>query len=354
MKTVTKVDKQTSRPSQINNPTVYQNKRISWVDILKGIGIILVVLGHIYKNEHIYNWIYSFHMPLFFFAAGYVYKKKNILEDLKKRAQSVLVPYFIFGIIGLVYWLLLERRFRESTMSSTEAIIGLFRGQENTLDFNVHLWFLPCFFVTAVLFNLLINLIDEKWTIVVVIGISIFYTFLWDKIPSLPWGIDWICKYIFFFLAGHSIRYKDVLTNRIISQKTKWFFLGLLLLCLEAISVFYFGNSKFLWFINASLALAGLSIITAVLGKSRLLEYLGRCTIVILCIHGPLYRVFIKALSIVIKSNTEVIRNNIALSILIAILTLSCCSVIYQLIIWLFPWIIGRKKQIKKYGGNEV
>ena len=40
--------------------------RLSWLDVLKGIGIILVVIGHIYSNQTIFNWLYSFHMPLFF------------------------------------------------------------------------------------------------------------------------------------------------------------------------------------------------------------------------------------------------------------------------------------------------
>ena len=42
-----------------------KEKRIEWIDIAKGIGILLVVLGHITKNEVLYEIIYSFHMPLF-------------------------------------------------------------------------------------------------------------------------------------------------------------------------------------------------------------------------------------------------------------------------------------------------
>lgn len=43
-----------------------EKERLSWLDVLKGIGIILVVMGHIYSNSIIFNWLYSFHMPLFF------------------------------------------------------------------------------------------------------------------------------------------------------------------------------------------------------------------------------------------------------------------------------------------------
>ena len=45
-----------------------EDKRLDYLDIAKGIGILLVVLGHIYGNNNVFHvWIYSFHMPLFYF-----------------------------------------------------------------------------------------------------------------------------------------------------------------------------------------------------------------------------------------------------------------------------------------------
>lgn len=123
-----------------------KTSRLSWLDIMKGIGIILVVVGHISSNKIIFNWLYSFHMPLFFFAAGWVYKKKQFLIDIKRRIQTIVIPYFSFGLVVLIYWQLIERKFRYSNMSFTKALLGLLSGEYNYLDFNVHLWFLPCFF----------------------------------------------------------------------------------------------------------------------------------------------------------------------------------------------------------------
>lgn len=42
------------------------SKRIEWIDIAKGIGIILVIFGHIISPSNFRTWIYSFHIPLFF------------------------------------------------------------------------------------------------------------------------------------------------------------------------------------------------------------------------------------------------------------------------------------------------
>ena len=47
--------------------------RLEWIDKAKGIGIILVILGHTICPPNIKFWLYSFHMPLFFFLSGYVF-----------------------------------------------------------------------------------------------------------------------------------------------------------------------------------------------------------------------------------------------------------------------------------------
>lgn len=55
-------------------------KRIEYLDYAKGIGIILVVLGHILIKGNIKIYIYSFHMPLFFIISGYLFNYINIIN----------------------------------------------------------------------------------------------------------------------------------------------------------------------------------------------------------------------------------------------------------------------------------
>ena len=142
-------------------------------------------------------------MPLFFLAAGWVYKEKPILTDIKRRIQTIVVPYFSFGLLVLLYWQVIERRFRDSDMSFTESLIGLFSGSYNNLDFNVHLWFLPCFFVTVVLFNILVNLGGRKTAYIVSALMSLIYVIL--SMPELLWGFNRVFKYIGFYAVGVSL-----------------------------------------------------------------------------------------------------------------------------------------------------
>lgn len=82
-----------------SNPTS-SNNRIAWIDTVKGIGIILVVLGHMPSlPEWIHNWIYSFHMPIFFFASGYLFKPRMLKECVLRSIKSLIVPYCIYSIV---------------------------------------------------------------------------------------------------------------------------------------------------------------------------------------------------------------------------------------------------------------
>lgn len=148
----------------------------------------------------VYRWLYSFHTPLFFFAAGWVYKEKSILIDMKRRIQTIVVPYFSFGLLVLIYWQVIERRFRDSDMSFMDSLLGLFSGCYDNLDFNVHLWFLPCFFVTVVLFNVLVNLGGKKLAYIVSALMSLTYVIL--PMPELFWGVNRVFKYMGFYAVG--------------------------------------------------------------------------------------------------------------------------------------------------------
>lgn len=85
-----------------------QNRDITF-DMMKGIGIILVIIGHL---AHGFGWlvpaIYTFHMPLFFILSGYFYKEKKITELLHRDFRSLLVPYLLVTATTIIYGILVE------------------------------------------------------------------------------------------------------------------------------------------------------------------------------------------------------------------------------------------------------
>lgn len=67
------------RPSvSVGKENEYKTMRINYIDRMKGLAILLVVLGHVYsfvmgaESSEVNRFIYSFHMPLFMALSGYV------------------------------------------------------------------------------------------------------------------------------------------------------------------------------------------------------------------------------------------------------------------------------------------
>lgn len=59
-----------------NQMCASKKERLHWLDYSKAIGMYLVVLGHVFKDntQLLKDIIYSFHMPLFFFLSGFLHK----------------------------------------------------------------------------------------------------------------------------------------------------------------------------------------------------------------------------------------------------------------------------------------
>ena len=76
-----------------------------YITIAKGIGILLVVLGHC-ANNNVESFLLLFHMPLFFFLSGYVFKDKyldgNFSDYIKKKIKSLYIPYLVYEVIFLL------------------------------------------------------------------------------------------------------------------------------------------------------------------------------------------------------------------------------------------------------------
>lgn len=147
-----------------------------------------------------------------------MYKEKHILADVKRRIQTIVVPYFSFGLLVLIYWQLIERRFRDSDMGFVDSLLGLFLGWYGNLDFNVHLWFLPCFFVTVVLFNILVNAGGRKTAYIVSVLMSLVYVIV--PMPELFWGMNRVFKYIGFYAVGVALA-RNVRTDEMSDKKAE-------------------------------------------------------------------------------------------------------------------------------------
>lgn len=181
--------------------TQINNKRLDWLDMAKGYGILLVILGHIVVEEPYHSLIYSFHMPLFFFLSGIVYRSDvGFVPFVKKKAKSLLLPYLFLGLLLAVWGVLIE------TMKSgfqLQTVLGELEGLIVQRQWT-SAWFLPCLFLTSVIYHLLRRTIRKKSVLVLLlcavsVAMRLYYRYVG---VILPWNLDRALASLIFFGAG--------------------------------------------------------------------------------------------------------------------------------------------------------
>lgn len=115
-------------------------ERLPWVDSLKGVGIILVILGHSAIPDSVYQMIYRFHMPLFFFLSGFLFRGEFSGQWAWRKVNRLLVPYFLYGLLYIIVIRAVKG------FSLTEMTYDLL-----SLSGISVLWFLPCLFLAEIL-----------------------------------------------------------------------------------------------------------------------------------------------------------------------------------------------------------
>ena len=83
-----------------------EKERIHYIDVAKGLAILIVVLGHcaataIGSHSRLFYTIYSFHMPFWFFLSGMLYSTKTWQVFFSGKVKSLLLPYLFFFILNI-------------------------------------------------------------------------------------------------------------------------------------------------------------------------------------------------------------------------------------------------------------
>lgn len=126
-------------------------KRIEWLDIAKGIGILLVVAGHcIPLSDPLCQLIFVFHMPLFFLLSGYTASAKDgFFTTVIKKAKTLLLPFAAFFLLGLAATLALPSWRQGLTADGLKQDLLL---ADPSHVHNSSIWFLVCLFFVVLVF----------------------------------------------------------------------------------------------------------------------------------------------------------------------------------------------------------
>lgn len=292
------------------------NNRINWIDNIRGCGILLVLFGHTLLTNNAHNIIYGFHMPLFFFLSGLVCdeKKYDWKQFFKSRFNSLVIPYLVFYIITWLYWLFFERNFRSFNIEWWQPLLGMLYGARwhGLMVHNVILWFLPCLFVTELLF-FLISRISSKWKQLILVSVLACCGFCFKM--NLPWGLNIACVALQFFWLGNIFRMffvhglcercasDEVKVNNSPTTKNAVGFISLALIVVYIVLSVYLNNNVnmgvnvfgnvYVFELLSYLGIIGLSLLfwSFIKGETKILGWLGQNTLVIFAFHQPILRI---------------------------------------------------------------
>lgn len=182
-------------------------ERIAWVDTAKGIGILLVFLGHLVENSWPGMWAYSFHLPLFFFLSGFLFTVKDSFGVfIRKKAKSILLPYFSLGIVICFFVALWNTVFSTSAMKPSfgiELIKNIF--YMFVQNRYATLWYLAVLFWLNLFMYVLVKYIKPVWLEAVVVLVLLLggYFYYENGGGSLPWNVDTSFMALPFYFAGY-------------------------------------------------------------------------------------------------------------------------------------------------------
>tara|TARA_R110000782_G_scaffold167129_6_gene259233 strand:+ start:33983 stop:34963 length:981 start_codon:yes stop_codon:yes gene_type:complete len=134
-----------------------QAGRLAWLDAAKGLGIILVVVAHIWTRGTVRDDIYAFHMPLFFLIGGYVAHPRPMVAFMRTQWRSMAIPYIAFLLSLAVLDQIIEHArghlpiFRNWGAAAWGLLLG---GSELRGPFTIF-WFIPCLIFARIAQNAL-------------------------------------------------------------------------------------------------------------------------------------------------------------------------------------------------------
>lgn len=179
--------------------------RIETIDIAKGLGILLVVIGHsLQTGSYPVRVIWTFHMPLFFFLSGFCYNpyKYTFGTLLKTRVKQLFVPLLLFSALLLVLRI---------PVLSFPVAFSIWR------LFPFALWFVFILFLTELLGFYIVRL---PLYMPVLIGLS--SVMLYNHGIQLPYSLSSLPAAIMFYSIGHKLRQEQEANANYINIINKW------------------------------------------------------------------------------------------------------------------------------------
>lgn len=183
-------------------------KKFEWLDVAKGVGILLVVSGHSIIDGGAFSpvrgSIYLFHMPMFFILSGYTIKEGSFKPFFWKKIWSLIVPYISYLIIIGVPVAAFSHT--DKHRSFLVEFLYYIYGGAHLVTFMTVFWFVTCLFFAQLLFQRLLTFFksayDPKMLGAIFFCCVVSYLVSWGIHFPTPLAIGVVPMAIVFLWAG--------------------------------------------------------------------------------------------------------------------------------------------------------
>ena len=274
------------------------NKRIEYLDVAKGIAIICIIIGHLGSSQ-INRVVFTFHVPLFYIITGYfINTKYSIKEFIKRKFKRLVIPYLITSMVIVLISYILSNNLYDVKRWVMASIYGA-GDNHNFLGYSFQsigaIWFLLSCFFGSIILRILLN--TKKSIRIISVTVLFIVGYFSAKIVWLPLSIQaGFCAVLFMYIGYLVNTYFDRYRDIYLKHKK------IIIICSCIIWIQFIYNFKSFWLVHCDIGRGIIDIIgclcacyivvlisriikikTRVL--SKILKFIGRSSLLILCIH---------------------------------------------------------------------
>lgn len=325
------------------------SNRIEFIDLAKGICILLVVIGHVGVNIAIPG-LENVRMPLYFILSGLFFKSYGgWMFFVIKKINKILIPFLFFYLLGYLVYYSVDLIVPGLIVSDATSVLDVFTQRQY---FNGPIWFLLALFWANIMFCFIHEYLSKEWLrAIVVLMIGGVGMYLGRNDIYLPCVVDSAMTALPYFYFGYLLKQSSLLYA---NKYDKYNWLWVLLLYVASVGLswcsgcahigFHYNNivgNVFVIYLLAVCSVMTVLFLCKILKRVPFVSYCGRYSIILLCTHHLFYRP-IKL--VLMKLSFVPIEYVVYIT---AILTLLCCYISIPLCIKYIPYFTAQKDLIK-------
>lgn len=309
------------------------------------------------------HYIFSFHMPLFFFVSGFFYKVTDTSQSFRKyflsRISTRIVPYISFGLLTYGIWLfpILLRKYGIYQGSHPipdslylKPFVGMLYGigDNEWLPHNSIMWFLACLFVTELIFFLLNAAIKTKRTLLLALlaCASLGYVDSVYSTTRLPLSLDVAFTGVVFFGLGYIFRDRILNSDFNMASAVICLLLGIGSGFLNGrvdMNYSVYGN-PLLFYTSSLLSIYAYICFAKRIPKIRFITYVGKNSLIFFLLQNAGFSVVNALAYLMLRTSPNYIEPNIVYACSYALLSLLVLFPAVALINNKVPFITGRSR----------